>query len=72
MELGAGKLEEVKGDAANVGRVRLSNAVLTTVGSLDMFSFYRFSGKPLEGLKQGSDWICQTIPPKSRHFCSHN
>lgn len=66
MGLGAGKLEEVRSDTANVGRVRLNKAMLAMMRSLDNFFFFlnRCSGKPLEGSKQGSDEISKMIASK--------
>lgn len=65
MGLGAGKLEEVRSDTANVGRVRLNKAMLAMMRSSDFFFFFnRCSGKPLEGLKWGSDKICKMTPSK--------
>lgn len=65
MGLGAGKLEEVRSDTANVGRVRLNKAMLAMMRSLDNFFFLnRCSGKPLEGSKQGSDEISKMIASK--------
>lgn len=40
MGLGAGKLEEVRSDTANVGRVRLNKAMLAMMRSLDNFFFF--------------------------------
>lgn len=41
MGLGAGKLEEVRSDTANVGRVRLNKAMLAMMRHSDNFFFFK-------------------------------